>query len=231
MDRPRGAHYRRGMRLLCLDGSLARSSAALLADGEVLARGQEDGARGHPSALPVLAERVLAEAGLSATGLDAVAVVVGPGGFTGLRAAIALAEGIALGAGLPLVGVTTGEALAAALPEPLRAARAVWTAVDNRRGRVVLECFAPGAAVPEAPPRAVAERDLPPPGGPVALAGDGAALVAARLLARGADAMLTGARLPHAADAARVAALRLAGAIPPRGAAPLYVEPPAVRGG
>jgi tRNA threonylcarbamoyladenosine biosynthesis protein TsaB len=204
------------MRLLCLDGSLARSSAALLADGEVLARGQEDGARGHPSALPVLAERVLAEAGLSATGLDAVAVVVGPGGFTGLRAAIALAEGIALGAGLPLVGVTTGEALAAALPEPLRAARAVWTAVDNRRGRVVLECFAPGAAVPEAPPRAVAERDLPPPGGPVALAGDGAALVAARLLAplRRAAGGPRGMTPAAAADAPALAALHAA-AFPP----------------
>jgi tRNA threonylcarbamoyladenosine biosynthesis protein TsaB len=218
------------MRLLCLDGSLARSSAALWVEGEVVARAHEDGARGHPSALPVLAERVLAEAGLDAPGLDAVAVVVGPGGFTGLRAAIALAEGIALGAGVGLVGVTTGEALATALPEPLRTARSVWTAVDTRRGRLVLERFVPGSPMPEAPPEAMAEADLPAPPGPVALAGDGAALAAARLLARGADAMLTNARLPHAADAARVAALRLAGRIPPRGAAPLYVEPPAVRG-
>jgi hypothetical protein len=49
------------------------------------------------------------------------------------------------------------------------------------------------------------------------------------LLAREQDAMLTGSRLPDATAVARVAALRLAGAIPPRGAAPLYAEPPAVR--
>ena len=51
------------------------------------------------------------------TGLDAVAAVVGPGGFTGIRAALALAEGIGLGAGIPVIGVTTGEALAAAVPD------------------------------------------------------------------------------------------------------------------
>jgi tRNA threonylcarbamoyladenosine biosynthesis protein TsaB len=43
--------------------------------------------------------------------------------------------------------------------------------------------------------------------------------------------MLTDSRLPDAAAVARVAALRLAGEIAPRGAAPLYQEPPAVRGG
>lgn len=226
---PAASSARGPARILALDAALARCSAAVLVDGAVRAARAEATARGHASALPPMAEAVLAEAGLRAPDLDAVAVVVGPGGFTGLRAAIALAEGLALGAGVPLIGVTTGEALAAALPAPLRAARAVWAAIDNRRGRILLERFAPGAWTPEAAPEPMEEAALPRPPGPVALCGDAAPAVAARLAARDLDAMLTDSRLPDAAAAARVAALRLAGRIPARAARPLYAEPPAVR--
>lgn len=226
MDAPCAGAYARAMRLLALDGSLARASAALWVEGAVVARRAMAGDRIQPTTLPVMAEDLLAEAGRR---LDAVAVVVGPGGFTGLRTAIALAEGIALGLGVPVIGVTTGEALAAALPDELRASREVWAAVDTKRGRVALERIPRGAWV-AGPPAVLSERDLPVPEGPVAAAGDAAPLVAARLLARDRDAVLTESRLPDAAAAARVAALRLAGTIPPRGAAPLYQEPPAVRG-
>ncbi|MGK7861013.1 tRNA (adenosine(37)-N6)-threonylcarbamoyltransferase complex dimerization subunit type 1 TsaB [Falsiroseomonas sp. E2-1-a4] len=213
------------MNLLVLDGALARCSAAAFADGVLVAQEAADGARQQPTALPPMAARMLAKLG----GLDAVAVVVGPGGFTGLRAAIALAEGLALGAGARLIGVTTGEALAAALPDALRQTHAVWSAVDTKRGRLVLECLAPGAWTAEGPPRPMAEAELPRPDGPVALVGDAAAIAAARLLARGARAVLTDSRLPQAAAAGRVALLRLAGTIAPRDASPLYAEPPAVR--
>ena len=215
------------MRLLAIDGALARCSAAVLEDDAVLAAASEDAARGHPALLPRFAAEVLARAGLAATALDAVAVGVGPGGFTGLRAAIALAEGIARAAGRPLVGVTTGEALLAALPEDLRAGRVVWAAVDNRRGRAVLECFAAVAEVP-APPVVAPLDDLPAASGPVLVLGDAALAVAAALAARG-DHAEARPGLPESAALARVAARRLAGALPARGAAPLYAEPPAVR--
>ena len=61
------------------------------------------------------------------------------------------------------------------------------------------------------------------------VAGDAAEAVAERLAARGVDALLSAVRLPDAGAAARVAALRLAGRLPPLAARPLYVEPPAVR--
>jgi tRNA threonylcarbamoyladenosine biosynthesis protein TsaB len=191
--------------------------------GVVVARRAMTGDRIQPTALPPMAEDLLREGGA----LDAVAVVVGPGSFTGLRTAIALAEGIALGLGLPVIGVTTGEALAAALPAALRE-RETWAAVDTRRGRCALERIAPDGLL-ATPPVVFPERDLPAPGGPVAVAGDAAPMVAARLLARGFDAVLTDSRLPDAGAAAVVAALRLAGAIPPRDGSPLYAEPPAVR--
>jgi tRNA threonylcarbamoyladenosine biosynthesis protein TsaB len=216
--------------ILALDASLSRCSVALQGDGRLLAQQVRDGDRGHAAALPPMAAAVLAEAGLRAEDLDAVAAVVGPGGFTGLRAALALAHGIALGAGLPVIGVTTGEALAAALPPERRAGRAAWAVVDNRRGRVVLERFARGSwAAAASPPAVFAADDLPQPCGRVVVAGDAAEEVAERLAARGADVLLSAVRLPDAAGAARVAALRLSGRLPPLPARPLYAEPPAVR--
>ncbi|WP_137126460.1 tRNA (adenosine(37)-N6)-threonylcarbamoyltransferase complex dimerization subunit type 1 TsaB [Roseomonas sp. HF4] len=215
------------MRILAIEGALARCSAAVLAGGAVVAAEAAEAARGHPALLPAMAAAVLARAGLAATALDAVAVGVGPGGFTGLRAAIALAEGIARGAGVPLIGATTGEVLAQPLPEADRAARPVWAVVDNRRGRMVLEAFAPGAATPAAPLVALLD-DLPPVAGSLLLLGDAAEAVAAALLARG-DLAEARPGLPLAEDLARLAARRLAGHLPPRGGAPLYAEPPAVR--
>ena len=150
--------------------------------------------------------------------LDAVAVTLGPGSFTGLRAALALAHGLALASGVPLLGVDVGEALAAAVPQPR--GRALWVAIDGRRDRVFLDRgdgFAACALV-----------DLPMPGGPVAVAGDAAAAVAARLAARGWDTRLTDARQPLARHVAAAALDRLAAGRPARPLLPLYVDPPAV---
>jgi tRNA threonylcarbamoyladenosine biosynthesis protein TsaB len=229
MDLAPGAAYGRRMRILAMDGALARASAAVWVDGRVLARAAVDGARGQPTVLPGLVQQVLAEAGLRAEGLDAVAAVVGPGGFTGLRAALALAQGLALAIGRPAIGVTSGEALAAGLAPALRAVHPVWTAIDSRRGRVLLERFAPGSAAAMGPPESLALEDLPPCDAPPLLAGDAAEAVLAALAARGVAAMPSGHGLPDAADVAAVAALRLAGHLPPLPALPLYVEPPAVR--
>ena len=215
--------------ILALDASLARCSAALLADGVVRAQRLQEGERGHAATLPPMLQAVLREAGVAAADLDAVAAVVGPGSFTGIRAALALAQGLALAAGLPAIGVTTGEALVAALPPVQRAGRAVWSVVDNRRGRVVLERFAAGAVIAEGPPEARDIDALPLPAGPLTLVGDAAEAVAAALVARGAEAIASGSRVPEAAAAAQVAALRLAGRIAGLAARPLYVEPPAVR--
>ena len=214
------------MRILAIEGALARCSAAVLVDGAVVAAAVAEAPRGQPALLPPMARDVLVRAGLAAAALDAVAVGVGPGGFTGLRAAIALAEGIARGAGRPLVGVTTGEALLAALPDGLRQDRTVWAAIDNRRGRVVLERFAPGSEAVMVP--LVAPIDaLPVAERPVLVLGDAAEVVAAVLRARG-DAAQACPALPAAADLARLVARRLGAGVAMRGAAPLYAEPPAV---
>ena len=204
------------MRILALDAALARCSAGVVVDEVLRAARQSDGARGGAALLPVMARDVLAEAGLAATDLDAVAVVIGPGSFTGIRIALSLAHGLALGAGIPVIGVTVGEALASALPH--LGGRALWVAVDSRRGRVFLDH---GGII-----EALALTDIPDPDHAVALAGDAAGAVAARLAARDRNVMLTSARLPMPRHIALAAAARHLGLLAPREAQPLYVDPP-----
>lgn len=197
--------------ILALDGALACASAAVVRDGVVLAARREPGERGQAALLPAMAAAVLAEADIEATALDAVGVTVGPGGFTGLRAALSLAQGIALAAGIPAIGVTVGEALAAALP----AGTPAWSVVDTKRGRVVLERIDLHGLAGPPEPMAIEALPTPPPG--TLLVGDAAALVAGE------------STLPDAVAVAAVAARRLTGTLPPRAARPLYVQPPAVQ--
>jgi tRNA threonylcarbamoyladenosine biosynthesis protein TsaB len=201
------------LRVLALDAALARCSAAVVADGIVLAQRSQDAARGHAALLPAMAREILDDA---PGRLDFVAVTVGPGSFTGIRAGLALAHGIALGFGIPVIAVTVGEALAADLTQ-LRG-RPLWVAIDSRRDRVFLET---GDTVAAHDMRA-----LPAPTGPIAIAGDAAIAVTARLAARDFDVMLTDAFLPTASAVAAAAAERFAGRLPPRDAQPLYVDPP-----
>ena len=207
------------MFLLAIDAALARCSAAVTVDGRVAAERLGPGGRDHGAVLAPLVAAVLADAGCAATTLGGVAVTVGPGSFTGLRAAIALAQGIALAAGCPVVGVTVAEALAAAL-SPLPG-WTLWVAIDSRRGRVFLD--RDGAI------ETVALDRLPAAGVPVAVAGDAAIEVAARLAARNDPVMLTDARLPLARHVATVGARRLRGELPPLPAQPLYIDPPDAR--
>ena len=207
------------MRILALDAALARCAAAIVADREILSARQADAAQGHAALLPVMARDVLQDAAMTADLLDLVAVTVGPGSFTGIRAGLALAHGIALAAGVPVVGVTVGEALADSLA--FLGERQLWVAIDSRRGRVFLER---GATVIATPLDA-----LPMPEGKVALAGDTAVAVAARLAARDAVVMLTDARLPVARHIAVAAERRLRGQLRPLPAQPLYVDPPEAR--
>jgi len=202
------------MVILALDAALARCSVALVRNGELLASRMAGGGRGQQAVLAPLVAEVLHAMPVGAT-LDAVAVTIGPGSFTGLRTALALAHGLAAGR-CPVIGVTVAEALAEAVG-PLDG-RTLWTAIDSRRGRIFLD--RDGAIRP------VALESLPLPAGRVAVCGDAAITVAAILASRGVDVRLTDARLPLAADVAAVASRRLAGELPPLEAMPLYIDPP-----
>jgi tRNA threonylcarbamoyladenosine biosynthesis protein TsaB len=207
------------MHILSLDAALRGCSAAIVRDDTVLARREQPTERGQATMPPIMVEAVLDDAQVLPAELDLIAVTVGPGSFTGIRAALALAHGIGLAAAVPVIAVTVGEALAEALPHLGR--RQLWSAIDSLRGQVFLERA--GSVL------AVAPDHLPVPDGPVAIAGTAAVEVAAWLAARDADVMLTDAKLPQPRHIAMAARRRRVGELPLRAALPLYVDPPAAR--
>jgi tRNA threonylcarbamoyladenosine biosynthesis protein TsaB len=94
------------MRFAAIETSTEWCSVAVWADGEIAALERRAGNRHSELALPML------EALLGKAKIDAVAFGAGPGAFTGLRIACALAQGLAYARNLPVIGVSTLEALA-----------------------------------------------------------------------------------------------------------------------
>lgn len=138
------------VQILALETSSARCGVALLRHDAGLIQIVErhhDGVAEHSARLLGLVDAVLAEAGATAAALNAVAYGQGPGGFTGLRVACGVAQGLGFSLGLPLVPVVTHQALELALP----AAGSPWRLVlqDARMGEVYAAVLQrqPGAAV------------------------------------------------------------------------------------
>lgn len=98
------------MLVLGLNTAFSAMEAAIIRDGEILADARETMARGQDKALPGFVERLLDEAGVSLAELDRIAVVTGPGSFTGIRIGVAYARGLALVTEAPCIGVTSIEA-------------------------------------------------------------------------------------------------------------------------
>jgi len=191
--------------ILALDAALDRVRAVF---GETLV--EADGERDQAAAIV----RVAAEA-LAGRRPQAVAATAGPGSFTGIRAGLALARGLALGFGVPAVAVSTAEALAAEVAEGR-----VLAAIDSRRGHLFLAAFSVYRGMPEELLSPFAWRP-----GEALPAGDWHVVGEAAGRVDPAAAPTTLA----ARTVARLAAARLAGAIAPRPFAPIYVDPPSVR--
>src|SRR5918995_5276270 len=144
------------MRFAAIETSTEWCSVALWHEGEIAAIEQRAGNRHSELALPML-ETLFRNWGITASNLDAIAFGAGPGAFTGLRIACGLAQGLALARGLPLIGVSTLEALA----QESGAARVVacidarmrevyYAALEKRAGRwyelIAAQCVAPRSA-------------------------------------------------------------------------------------
>jgi tRNA threonylcarbamoyladenosine biosynthesis protein TsaB len=139
------------MRFAAIETSTDWCSVAVWSDGEIAALERRAVNRHSELALPML-EKLLGK-----NELDAVAFGAGPGAFTGLRIACGLAQGLAFGRGLPVIGISTLEALAqeagatrvvACIDARMR--EVYYAALEKRAGRwhevVAAQCVAPQSA-------------------------------------------------------------------------------------
>ena len=208
------------MKILALETAADPGSVALWRDGEVIARACPPDQTNSAALLPS-AQALLAEAGLNFSDLDGVAFGAGPGSFTGLRVACGVAQGLAFGRGLPLIGIGTLEAMA------LESGGArVLVALDARMGEVYFACYAEGAlqgVIGVYPPDQV---PLPDGVGWLACGNALAAYPQLRARLNSHVAVWRPEVMPSAAAVVRLAAPRLARgeAVDPAEAAPLYVR-------
>ncbi len=210
------------MKFLAFDTATEWCSAALWIDGACTQREIHAGQKHSDLLVPMLME-LLAAANLELRQLDAIVYGMGPGSFTGLRIACGVAQGLALGADLPVLGVSTLETLA----EEAGADR-VLACLDARMNEVYAalyqredetwHCLA-GPLV--CPPSAVPL----PPGDDFVGVGSGFAAYPDIALARSLRSVDAGL-IPHARAMARLAAPRLlrGEGVPAEQAEPLYIR-------
>lgn len=197
--------------ILGIDTATAGTAVAVWAPGGPAVEHRDDPAAGerptHAARLLVLVEEALAAAGASWDAVERLAVGVGPGGFTGLRIGIATARALAQARALPLVGVSSLEALAAGAADEA-GGRPVVAVIDARRGEVFAACagaFGPIALAPEA----LAARMIGSPPAPLAV-GDGAVRFREELERAGAAIPADGSPL-HRVSALQVCRLGATG--------------------
>jgi tRNA threonylcarbamoyladenosine biosynthesis protein TsaB len=166
--------------LLCIDTSGPRCAVSLhdAAGTRRLGMAAPDIGRGHAEVLIGLLDDVLREAGAGYPDIAKIAVVVGPGSFTGLRVGVAAAKGLALALAKPLVGLSSLEILA----EPHWGGEGRVLAVsDAKRGEVYAALYGRDGTV-LAPPQALAPEGLGPlvagigAAGPLIAVGTGAGI-------------------------------------------------------
>ncbi len=213
------------MKLLAIETATEACSVAVLVDGEVIERFEIAPRRHTELALP-WAHALLAEAGIAKSQLDAIAVGRGPGAFTGVRLAIALAQGIALALDRPLLPVST----LAVLAMQAKGDRVI-AAIDARMGEIYVASFdrdGPGMVATSAEVVVAPAAYLLPDGTSWNGVGTGFDAAESALTARLQSqlASVDALALPHAADVARLGALAFARgeAIAPERIEPAYLR-------
>jgi tRNA threonylcarbamoyladenosine biosynthesis protein TsaB len=202
------------MKLLALDSAFACVSAAVWADGKILAARARALATGHAEALLPLIEATLAEAGMQPLELNRIAVTLGPGHFTGLRAGIAAAQGLIVATGAEPVGIDCFAVVASAMP-PVQGKERRLIAFDSKRDEAFVK-------LDDAPPFAAKPEGFDAPGDAFQVGGDLAEAFAKSL---GACARIADTPALPRADLLAPLAAR---ANPAAKLVPLYIHPPAI---
>lgn len=149
----------RAVRVLGVTTSSPRGGAALVEGGAVLARVAYVDELRHAERFFETLDAVLGEAGLGRADIDALACDLGPGSFTGIRVGLASAKGVALALGVPLVGVSSLQAIAEAAFGAAGGQAPVATLLDAKRGETFLAVYGAGGVI-QVPPRHVRNEDV-----------------------------------------------------------------------
>ncbi len=147
------------MKLLAIETATPASSVAIGEDDRLLGMSVNVDRRGHVGFLMPAIDFVMSRVGWQPRDIDIVAVDVGPGPYTGLRAGIATAQAFAAAIGAPMVTMSSLTVIA------LRAAtgrRRIWPVVDMRRGQFAVAPFQPlpGGVAPDGTPEVVNPYDF-----------------------------------------------------------------------
>jgi len=132
------------MRALAIDTATEMCSVSLSVSGEILSR-EVLAANRHSSIVLAMVDELLAEAELTLNQLDLLVNDVGPGSFTGIRIGLGVAQGLAYGADLPLLGVDALSALAKGVESTNDNVLAM---IDARMGQIYWGRFAYQAGMP-----------------------------------------------------------------------------------
>lgn len=129
------------MLILNIDTATTVCSVALAKDGQLIALKENNEGLNHSVLLGTYVDEILRENGLSVEELDAIAVSMGPGSYTGLRIGVSLAKGLCFGAGKPLLAVPTLQALALSVTNELKEEALYCPMLDARRMEVYTAIF------------------------------------------------------------------------------------------
>ncbi len=135
--------------ILLIETATANCSVAIARDGEIIAVRSSDDGYVHAERLAVFIQESLEEANIDPSVLDGIGVSIGPGSYTGLRVGLSTAKGMAYGLGIPVLPVSTLEAMARACAKLNPGASSYLSAIDARRSEVYL--YAHRAARDEGP--------------------------------------------------------------------------------
>lgn len=212
--------------LLAIETSSELASCALLV-GEAVTTRESSGVRTHSQSILPMVQALLADAGIKLADVDAIAFGAGPGSFTGVRTACGITQGLAFGAGLPVVPLVTLDAMALACRERSGAAE-ILVLLDARMGEVYWAQYryADGWQTVVAPALCAPDAVAPVPVAGLVACGSG--LTAYPEAFAGAS-FVAGAMadiLPHARDLVRLGALAFAAgqAVDAAAAQPLYLR-------
>jgi tRNA threonylcarbamoyladenosine biosynthesis protein TsaB len=213
--------------ILAIETSSELASCALLNGDTVLAR-SSSGVRTHSQSILPMVQELLAEAGVALRDCDAIAFGAGPGSFTGVRTACGIAQGLAFGAGLPVVPVLTLPAMAQACRERTGATE-VLAVLDARMGEVYWAQYRyDGGWHTVLPPALCAPGEVAPVAGaaPLSACGNGFAAYPDAFAGRDFAAAALADVMPHASQVARLAEVELAAgrSVSPAEAQPLYLR-------